>query len=1217
MLNRRVAVAFAALLLLSNATAAQAADLSGAWGGQWAFTEHCDNGQVRNDSGTLTASLSQSGTSVTGQISLNSVPNINSTCQVTGQSNVIGGLSGTVSGASMSGSFTVPGDPVALFSASVGADVITITFLPQQGGTSGTITLTRGTTGTSSDITGSWSGTFNANDTCGGGNMPERPIQWSSPATLVLVQQQSSVTGAIIVYAVPDYGDQCQVVSTFPIVLPVSGQFSGSTFSGTLTTPDGSAAFTAAVSGSSMNINVSAQGFSATASLTRGSSQAPDTRLTGSYSGSYTSRFIPCPGSPGQLPPITLNGSISGALSQIGQAFTGAFTITGLKRDQFDSRTGKCTITDDPTGTHAMSGQISGNSLSGVFFPDHPDGELHPFSATVSGNTITGFSPGEFPGESLTFTITRSGAPSAPPQVLSFIATPRSIRAGQSTTLSWSTDAATSVTIDNGVGNQASSGSLTVTPSANTTYTLTATQGTQSVTASVSVEVLVGPIVNVTSIPATMLQAAGGGGGTTSYALTNSGSASTTITLGQNGSFFTQSPSTFTLAPGATQVVTIAATPQSANTYEGASNPSGNGVPSGLQIPVKLVSAPAPTGTVTADPSANRVDVAGGSGASPTGSVTFKNNGTARLVGVLNSDAPWIIPQSGTVTIDPGQTVTLTFTIDRSKRPDASALAGSAEGSLTLSFLSGSGSSFAAKRPLDGPPPTPSVSLVKVVDTVQPTVTTTGIPAIAAGEVALFVAGVGHVTGTRGALFVSDVSVLNPQGSKAVDDLKIYYTSTTGSASAAKSASLPTVPGQVSIAVADVMKSVFSGNEERGTLQVRSKDAGKLALSATVLTINNPAGTYGNAIPVFRSDRSVESGKTLVLTGLRKDSTTHTNLYVQETAGSAASVQIDFLAADGSTVSTRTEPIDAFKLLALDSAVPANAVAAVLTNRSTAGGKIAAYATPLDEASGDTWAIADWSSQLGYSGGDAVIVPVAGSVHGANSTFYRTDLAITNRGSDAASGTLRYVSRTGDKFEQQVTLGANQTKVMNDAISSFNVSGDTVGYLTFTPVAGSVAVSSRTFTTAGGKPDTFGSSVPAISAGAAAIRSGGSRPIAGLADANRSTVVAAKAGTFRTNFALMETTGSAVTVRVTLRFTFPAGQKAQGTGAASRDYALSGNQFLLLNSISGEILGPARLQFGDLTNVEADFQVITGSGAVMLFTSSVDNATGDSILRTE
>jgi len=55
----------------------------------------------------------------------------------------------------------------------------------------------------------------------------------------------------------------------------------------------------------------------------------------------------------------------------------------------------------------------------------------------------------------------------------------------------------------------------------------------------------------------------------------------------------------------------------------------------------------------------------------------------------------------------------------------------------------------------------------------------------------------------------------------------------------------------------------------------------------------------------------------------------------------------------------------------------------------------------------------------------------------------------------------------------------------------------------------------------------------------------------------------------------------------------------------------------MLNSIAGEILGPARLQYGDLSNVEADFSILDGDGAVVLFTSSVDNASGDSILRTD
>ena len=55
------------------------------------------------------------------------------------------------------------------------------------------------------------------------------------------------------------------------------------------------------------------------------------------------------------------------------------------------------------------------------------------------------------------------------------------------TTLSWTTANATTVTIDQGIGAVAASGSTTVTPAATTTYTLTASNATASVTRTVTV----------------------------------------------------------------------------------------------------------------------------------------------------------------------------------------------------------------------------------------------------------------------------------------------------------------------------------------------------------------------------------------------------------------------------------------------------------------------------------------------------------------------------------------------------------------------------------------------------------------------------------------------------------------------------------------------------------------------------------------------------------
>jgi hypothetical protein len=929
-----------------------------------------------------------------------------------------------------------------------------------------------------------------------------------------------------------------------------------------------------------------------------GGTPSPGSDFSGTWSGTL-SGVIECASGP-----VSPAFPTVATLHQTGAVVTGSVSMTGAD---------PCTGGSPATRIFAVNGTATGSYFIAPF-PSQEDGLI---IGVLNGDGSMSFgiiTVDDEVGEiALTGILTGGNSPPAALSINSFAASPPSIRAGQSATLSWSVRGATSVTIDNGIGTVGATGSIAVSPSANVTYTLTAIQGTSTVTSTATVTVLSGPIVNVVSIPAPMLQLAGVTGGITSYALTNSGSAPASVTLTQRGSFFTQSPSSFTLAPGATQVVTITGIAQPSGSFEGASIVSGSGVPSGLEVVVKLLSAPPPAGTVTAEAPAPRVGVAAGPGTSPSGTVSFTNHGNSTLTGILTADVPWIVPQSGVVTILPGQTATFTFTCDRSKRPDSETI-GSVEGNIILTFLGGAGSSF-AKGPFADPPTVPSVAIVRIVDTVQPVVTTGGIPVLTAGEVALFVAGAGHTVSANGDQQASDLNVLNSLGGRAIDDVKMYYTALSGSTAAAKTTSLGTMPGQISVAVADVVKNIFSGANEVGTVQIRSRDADKLRVSAKAVTVNNAAGIFGNAIPVLRSDRAVEATGALVLTGLRKDATTQTNLYVQEVAGSAATIQTEFLAANGTTVSTRSDTIDAFKLLQLVNAVPNTAVAAVVTNTSTAGGKIAAYATPVDGSSSDTYAIADWSRQLGYAATEPVVIPIAGSVHGSNNAFFRTDVAITNRGTSSASATFRFVSRNGVQTDRTVTLAAKQTSVITDVIETlFNISGDAVGYLIFTPASGSFALTSRTFTTTGSPARTYSTGVPVV-ASASAIRSGGSRPIAGIADATRTTVNAARPGSVRTNFGLMETTGQTAKVRVTFRFTFPAGEKSQGVGSASRDYVLSGNQFMLLNSIAGELLGPARLQFGDLSNVQTDFQVIDGVGGVMVFTSSVDNATGDSILR--
>jgi len=62
-----------------------------------------------------------------------------------------------------------------------------------------------------------------------------------------------------------------------------------------------------------------------------------------------------------------------------------------------------------------------------------------------------------------------------PPPAVVISADPQAVEAGSSSTLTWSSTNADSVTIDQGIGNVVVNGSISVSPSASTTYTITAT----------------------------------------------------------------------------------------------------------------------------------------------------------------------------------------------------------------------------------------------------------------------------------------------------------------------------------------------------------------------------------------------------------------------------------------------------------------------------------------------------------------------------------------------------------------------------------------------------------------------------------------------------------------------------------------------------------------------------------------------------------------------
>ena len=166
--------------------------------------------------------------------------------------------------------------------------------------------------------------------------------------------------------------------------------------------------------------------------------------------------------------------------------------------------------------------------------------------------TATATGPGGTISQSVTVTVT---APQ--PTFTSFAANPTSIAVGGTTTLSWATTDATSVSIDNNaLTNGNPNGSVTVSPTTTTTYTATATGpgGTNTSTVTVTVN----PVsITFSAAPTTITP-----GGNSTLTWTTVGATQVTI----NGVTGTQPPNgSVTVTPSQTTTYTATASDGSGN----------------------------------------------------------------------------------------------------------------------------------------------------------------------------------------------------------------------------------------------------------------------------------------------------------------------------------------------------------------------------------------------------------------------------------------------------------------------------------------------------------------------------------------------------------------------------------------------------------------------------------------------------------------------------
>lgn len=251
------------------------------------------------------------------------------------------------------------------------------------------------------------------------------------------------------------------------------------------------------------------------------------------------------------------------------------------------------------------------------------DGSISVSPTKTTTYTITATGPGGTATDTVTVTVIQ------PSPTISITANPETIQAGESSTLTWTSTYADFCVIDQGIGSVSMSGSLMVSPTETTTYTIMATGPGGTATANVTITVIHPlPTVAISAVPTPIIV---GEASTLSWTSTDAATCAITPDIGSvdlNGSL--------TVTPAQTTTYTLTAT-----------GPGGT-VTGSVTVTVNPV--PVPTVSLTANPESIYV-----------GGASVLSWDSANITDAVIDQGIGAVVLSGSMTVSP--TVTTTYTI--------------------------------------------------------------------------------------------------------------------------------------------------------------------------------------------------------------------------------------------------------------------------------------------------------------------------------------------------------------------------------------------------------------------------------------------------------------------------------------------------------------------------------------------------------------------------
>jgi hypothetical protein len=444
----------------------------------------------------------------------------------------------------------------------------------------------------------------------------------------------------------------------------------------------------------------------------------------------------------------------------------------------------------------------------------------------------------------------------------------------------------------------------------------------------------------------------------------------------------------------------------------------------------------------------------------------------------------------------------------------------------------------------------------------------------------VMVAGIAETEGLAQTRWKSDLAILNPGDETAVVNLAYRH------GTAQEVFSLTLAPGEIRELV-NVAATAFGAPDTAGAVEIQSE----APLIVTARTYNDtPGGTFGQYLPGVRVADGLPWTGSGVLSQLAANDDVRTNIGFVDLSGSGATARIRLFDGSGAAVGTElgwTVPAGGWsqvnRVFQQAGAGPCTGCYALIDFVSS-GGPMWAYASVVDNESGDPTTIPVETLATGKISTDRrYLVAGVAETEGANSTTWKTDLALLNLSGAAVSSELVY--RHGDgSAAAPVILGDGELREFaNIAADLFGAPGS-AGAVDVA-ADGELVVTARTFNDA--PEGTFGQFLPGLETGHAMVP-GDDGFLSQLKSTDR----------FRTNIGFTNYSDQVCTVRVFLH-----DEDGERTGMLTTTVPAGGwtqvNRVFQTSGVGACPLGYAMVE------------VLNAGCRVWAYASVVDNDSGD------